>query len=173
MPLRRPALTAALILAGIGGLGPTLARGDDDAPLPVRSAAERLLGRDADIAPTGEGGTVVYEASRRTEIEIVIAADGALRETRIDIPVGTLPDAVAHAARTKAAQNAALEAEVVLTADAVRFAVEATAPDGRETEYLLDVAGSLLSEKTSAGDDEDDRGKSGDDDDEDDGHDDE
>jgi hypothetical protein len=115
-------------------------------PDPVKKTVERVLGKSARIGKEGSGANLVYEASVKTALEVVVGPDGTLRETEVEVPVAALPSAVARAVTARLGAGATvLEAEVVITDAGVAFEVEGRA-GGTVVEYRVDGAGTILAE---------------------------
>lgn len=148
--------TMTLLLAWTGVSAASADKDDVDVPAAVKASAERILGDDLDYEATNESGTLLYEATTDSEVELLLAPDGTVRETRIDFPAAMLPAAAQQTVRAKAAVSAPLEAEVVLSADAVRLVVEGKAADGTDREWTLDANGALLEDEAAPEDNDSD-----------------
>src|SRR5262245_50601490 len=112
------------------------------APEGVRkTAATVLAGWKHDFHREEEDGSVVWEASTRTKLEVVLSERGQVLETEVALPPGTLPPAVMAAVKARAGASPIVEAEVSVTSAGVRFKVETRSGTGPETEYLCDPTG--------------------------------
>ena len=136
-----------------------------DVPAAVRARVAEVLGAKAarHIDVEGPAAAPVYEAGRKTKIEVEVDGAGLLLATEVELPVAALPTAVAVAA---AAQGRVVEADLIVTASGVMFEVEIDGAGGRH-ELTLDLAGAVVQQGDGdehEGDDADDDDDDGDDD---------
>ena len=131
-------------------------------PDKVKKAAAAVLGtKQVTIDREEEDGAVTYEAATTTKLEVVFNEAGQLQETEAALPIASLPTAVAGAVQAKLAKGAKItEADVIVRPDAVVFEVVTKLTSGDEVEYVVDAAGTGVSEKREAagdaGDEDDD-----------------
>jgi hypothetical protein len=152
-----------LILGALVACAATVRGAPGPIPDAVKKTVDRVLGkRSTRIGKEGAGADLVYEAATKTTLEVVVAADGTLVETEVEVPVAALPSAVSRAVVAKLGSGATLlEAEVVMTDAGVAFEVEGRA-GGKVVEYRVDGGGTILAEEPdddAAGDDDDDDDK--------------
>ena len=144
---------------------PSSSSSSGEVPAAVRARVAELLGAKAarHIDVEGPAAAPVYEAGRKTKIEVEVDGAGGLLATEVELPVAALPTAVAVAA---AAQGRVVEADLIVTASGVMFEVEIDGAGGRH-ELTLDLAGAVVQQGDGdehEGDDADDDDDDGDDD---------
>lgn len=140
---RSRAVAFAVVAAALACGGKSKGRAAD-APDTVRTAAEKLMGPN--VALHREGA--IYEATGTTDLEMELGADGSVRETEVALPLSVLPSAVRAAVQGKLPPGAVVrESELVVTADAVRFEVDARLSSGKDLEFLVDPNGQVLGEE--------------------------
>ncbi len=131
-------LIIALAGCGTGGT-PDPRSPESEAPAAVAATATRVLGdRDRRIGREGDH----YEAEAATGLEVVIAADGTLIETEVEIPVAVVPAAIRAAVTGEIG-----EAALIITDGGVVYELELGVREVR-----LDAAGQIVGEETETDD---------------------
>ena len=148
-----------------GAAHPSPSSSGADVPEAVRARVVEVLGAEAAgrIDVEGPAAARVYEAGRRTGIEVEVDGAGVLLATEVELPVASLPAAVAVAA---AAQGRVIEADLIVTSAGVVFEVEIDGAGGRR-ELTIDLAGAVVREGDDDGEGAGDESDDDDDDDDD------
>ncbi len=133
------------------------------APSAVQREVARIFGKKAPaIEHERKAGVDYYEAARKTEIEVVLTADGKVHEVGVDIPLALVPQPARAAARKALGANPS-EAEVLIRGGVAVYELEGRIGKGPEREVVVTADGRVESNTVEA--DEDGENDEGDEDD--------